>query len=114
MEAITENDCKIAVYIWNILRSKIQVLWSWGFEDVKTINNGVSFKVNGLILKGRVEIYLNEGKDLFEVSFYDKDENLIKQIDEVYFDQLVNVIDKNVEYTGSDYEDKVKETYQII
>lgn len=108
MEAITENDCKIAVYIWNILRSKIQVLWSWGFEDVKTIKNGVSFKVNGLILKGRVEIYLNEGKDLFEVSFYDKDENLIKQIDEVYFDQLVDVIDKNVEFTGSDYEDKVK------
>lgn len=114
MEVITENDCKIAVYIWNILRSKIQILWSWGFEDVKTIKNGVTFKVNGFLLKGRVEIYLNEGKDLFEVSFYDKDENLIKQIDEVYFDQLVDVIDKNVEYTGSDYEDRVNETYQVI
>lgn len=81
---------------------------------MKTIKNGVTFKVNGFLLKGRVEIYLNEGKDLFEVSFYDKDENLIKQIDEVYFDQLVDVIDKNVEYTGSDYEDRVNETYQVI
>lgn len=114
MEVITENDCKIAVYIWNILRSKIEVLWSWGFEDVKTIKNGVTFKVNGFLLKGRVEIYLNEGKDLFEVSLYDNDGNLKKQIDDVYFDKLVDTIDSNVEYTENDYCDRVKEAYQVI
>jgi len=114
MEVITENDCKIAVYIWNILRSKIQILWSWGFEDVKTIKNGVTFKVNGFLLKGRVEIIYNSSSDLFDVSFYDNDNKPVKTIEDVFFDQLVDSIDRNVEYTGSDYEDRVNETYQAI
>jgi hypothetical protein len=114
MEAITENDCKIAVYIWNILRTKIQVLWSWGFEDVRTIKNGVTFKVNGFLLKGKVEIIYNSASDLFDISLYDNDGNLKKQIDDVYFDKLVDTIDSNVEYTGNDYEQRVKDAYQAI
>ena len=114
MEVITENDCKIAVYIWNILRSKIEVLWSWGFEDVKTIKNGVAFKVNGFLLKGSVEITYNSGKDLFDVIFYDNDGKLKKQVDDVWIDQLVDTIDRTVEYTENDYGDRVKEAYQVI
>lgn len=114
MEVITENDCKIAVYIWNILRSKIEVLWSWGFEDVKTIKNGVTFKVNGFLLRGRVEIIYNSSSDLFDISFYDNDNKQVKMIEDVFFDQLVDSIDRNVEYTGNDYGDRVKEAYQVI
>lgn len=114
MEVITENDCKIAVYIWNILRSKIEVLWSWGFEDVKTIKNGVTFKVNGFLLRGRVEIIYNSSSDLFDISFYDNDGKLKKQVDDVWIDQLVDTIVRTVEYTENDYCDKVKEAYQVI
>ena len=38
-----------------------------------------------------------EGADIFQVLLYDEEENLLKQIDDVYLDNLAETIDLNVE-----------------
>lgn len=114
METITEADCKMSVYIWNILRSQIQILWSWGFSDVRTIKNGIKFHVQGFKLSGTVEIRLNEGSDLFEVSLFEEDGRLRNTIEGVFIESLVSTIDNEVEYTGEDYADRVKESLEVI
>lgn len=112
-ETITEADCKMSVYIWNILRSQIQILWSWGFSDVRTIKNGIRFHVQGFKLNGTVEIRLNEGSDLFDVSFLEDSGNLKKAVNGIYIDSLVSTIDNEVEYTGEDYAEKVEESLKV-
>lgn len=92
------------------------VSMSWGIDpsSLKMIENGVRFHVQGLKLRGFVEIVYNEGSDYFNVSFV-KDENPTERetIEDVAFDELVRVIDERVEYTGSDYTDRIKREYRI-
>lgn len=46
--------------------------------------------------------------DLFQVSLYDEEGNEVKRIDDVYLDNLAEVIDQNVEnYLVEDYNAKV-------
>ena len=86
-------------------------MWSWGFNSPIAIENGLRFKVQGFKFRGIVEVKYNEGSDLFDVSFI-KAGKVIKTIDGVFFDMLVETIDNYVEKT-SDYEQRVREEYQI-
>ena len=90
----------------------IPVIWSWGQyalqalsqEDLKTlnINNGLGalkFKVNGHHHKGHVLIVLN-GVDTYDVyicSIRAGKINTKYKIEGLYFDQIGNWIDENVE-----------------
>lgn len=60
---------EMAQYIMGILKAKLMVVWSWGFNSPMAIPNGLRFKVQGFKFRGVVEVAYNEGKDLFEVSF---------------------------------------------
>lgn len=102
---------EMAKYIMQILRSQLMVMWSWGFNSPIAIENGLRFKVQGLKFKGFVEVVYNEGWDLFDVSFI-KAGKVVKTIDGVFFDMLVETIDNYVEKT-SDYEKRVKEEYSL-
>ena len=102
---------EMAKYIMRILRSQLMVMWSWGFNSPIAIENGLRFKVQGFKFRGVVEVKYNEGSDLFDVSFI-KAGKVIKTIDGVFFDMLVETIDNYVEKT-SDYEQRVREEYQI-
>ena len=101
----------MAKYILSILRTQLMVVWSWGFHQPIAIDNGLRFKVQGFKFKGVVEVVYNEGWDLFNVSFI-KANKVIETIEGVYLDTLVDTIDCYVEKT-SDYEQRVKEEYQI-
>ena len=101
----------MAKYIMQILRSQLMVMWSWGFNSPIAIENGLRFKVQGFKFRGIVEVKYNEGSDLFDVSFI-KAGKVIKTIDGVFFDMLVETIDNYVKKT-SDYEQRVREEYQI-
>ena len=90
----------MAQYIMSILKTKLMVVWSWGFNSPMAIPNGLRFKVQGFKFRGVVEVAYNEGKDLFEVSFI------------VYLDMLVDVIDNKVEKTA-DYKERVEQTYSL-
>ena len=102
---------EMAKYIMSILRTQLMVVWSWGFNSPIAVKNGLRFKVQGYKFRGVVEVVYNEGKDLFDVSFI-KTNKVIKSVEDVYFDMLVDVIDNYVEKT-SDYEKRVKQQYSL-
>lgn len=89
------------------------VYFSWGvskvgygfYEGMPTL----IMQVSGLLHKGRVLVSLNEGKDVYEVRLQDNEHNIIKTIDEVYFDNLGSLIDSIVEHpTGISNEEYLK------
>lgn len=102
---------EMAQYIMSILKTKLMVIWSWGFNTPMTIPNGLRFKVQGFKFRGVVEVVYTEGKDLFEVSFI-KHGKVVEAITDVYFDMLVDMIDNKVEKTA-DYKERVKQIYSL-
>lgn len=97
----------MAEYILQILRSRLMVVFSWGFHHPTALpdDRGLAFEVDGFLYKGRVEVIYNDGADLFEVHLSD---GRIEA--DVYADCLVNVIDGMVERCGN-YKVRVKQEY---
>ena len=102
---------EMAKYILSIFKAQLMVVYSWGFHKPMALQNGLRFKVQGYKFRGVVDVVYNEGSDLFDVSFI-KANKVVKSIEGVYFDSLVEVIDDYVEKT-TDYEKRVKEQYSI-
>lgn len=104
----------MAEYILSILRMELMVVFSWGFHRPTALpdDGGLAFKVDGFKHRGWVFVKYNEGKDLYDVELRDKSLNVVRNIEDVYFDQLIAVIDNAVERT-SDYEKRVKKLYNI-
>lgn len=102
---------EMANYIMSILKTQLMVVWSWGFHQPVAIENGLQFRVQGFKFRGVVSIVYNEGSDLFDLSFI-KANKVVKSIDGVFFDLLIDTIDDYVEKTP-DYEQRVKEQYSI-
>lgn len=81
-------------------QTPMSVLCSWGalhgfFATIYKNMATLMFKVNGRLFKGHVLIAYNE-MDYYEI--YLKDENGTRLLqDEVYFDQLCEVIDEAIE-----------------
>lgn len=111
-----EATTEMGRYIWKIILTGGPVSMSWGIDltSIRQIKNGISFHVQGLKLKGTVEIVYDEGSDYFNVSFVN-DENPTERetVEDVAFDELVRIIDERVEYTGSDYMERIKREYNI-
>src|SRR5215469_6640570 len=99
-------------YIYSILKAQLMVVFSWGFNSPKPLTNGLQFKVQGFKHKGYVTVVYNKGADLFDVALYTSKFELLKKIEDVYLDQLVELIDEEVEKTD-DYENRVKTEYSL-
>ena len=99
----------MAEYILTILRSQLMVIFSWGFNSPKRLpeDKGLSFLVEGFKYTGKVKVIYNEGSDLFEVHLSDG-----TKVEDVYLDNLVEVIDNLVEKT-SNYEQRVQQEYAL-
>ena len=102
---------EMAKYILSIFKTQLMVVYSWGFNQPMALENGIRFKVTGFKFKGIVDVIYNEGRDLFDVSFI-KRNKVVKSIDGVYFDMLVDTIDNFVEKTA-DYDQRVIAEYSI-
>lgn len=104
----------MAEYILSILRTQLMVVFSWGFHRPTALPNdeGLAFKVDGFKHRGWVFVKYNEGKDLFDIELRDKSLNVVRDIEDVYFDQLITMIDNAVEHTEN-YEEQVKGLYNI-
>lgn len=84
--------------MWNV---DIATFFSWGvnkmkillFRDMPTLGINVS----GLQHKGWVYISLNEGLDLYEITLLTSNYKVLKTIEEVYCDQLAQIVDELVE-----------------
>lgn len=115
MENNNHYNQELARYIWSILKTQIAIFMSWGVDpkSMKTIDAGLEFHCQGFKHKGKVQIVLDEGKDLFEVHLISENEEKVKTIEDVYLDNLISVIDENIEKTD-DYEKRISETYNIL
>lgn len=103
-------------YIWRIILSGGPVTMSWGidFRTIRQIENGLSFHVQGLKFKGTVEIIYDEGSDYFNVVFVKEGNPTEREtLEGIAFDELVRIIDERVEYTGSDYMERIKREYGL-
>lgn len=100
----------MANYILAILRTSQNIVWSWGFNSPKPLDNGLTFKVQGFLHKGWVSVEYNEGSDLFDIKLLSYQLKEVKSIEGIYVDQLVDVIDDSVECCDN-YEEKVESTY---
>ena len=92
-----------------ILRSQLMVVFSWGFNSPKRLldDKGLRFNVEGFKYRGVVEVSYNIGSDLFEVHLSDG-----TKVEDVYLDNLVEVIDSLVEKTPN-YEQRVQQKYAL-
>lgn len=106
----TNRNYELAMYIWQILKTQMTVIMSWGLDPSKArvIDNGMEIRVQGFIHTGFVQITLNEGTDLFEIKLLSEERELVKFIDGVYLDCLVNTLDENIEKCEN-YEQRISE-----
>ena len=101
---------EIANYIWQILKTRMQIIMSWGIDPsrARVINCGIEIHVQGFLHTGFLQITLNEGTDLFEITLLSENRETVKFIDGVYLDCLVETIDREVEKCDN-YEQRISE-----
>ena len=112
MEKIEQHDIEIGQYILTILGRKLNIVCSWGFDPktLRPIKYGIEFHVQGFKHKGKVQVRLNEGKDLFEVTLVSDAGETVETKESIFLDELISTIDDAVENV-EDYEKRVCEEY---
>ena len=110
-----DYNLELAKYIWSVLRMEIAIFMSWGVEpkSMKVIEKGLEFHCQGFKHTGKVQIVLDEGKDLFEIHLISENGEKVKTIEDVFIDKLISVVDENIEKT-EDYGKRISETYHIM
>ena len=110
---ITQEDKEMSDIILKILKfQNFVLLMSWGFTSAVVIKQGLRFETNGFIHKGIVEIYYDQGEDLFDIRLLNKDNQIIKLINHVYVDELVEILDLNIEKVNN-YNERVNQEYNL-
>lgn len=100
-------------YILSILKTNLNIVWSWGFNSPQAIQNGLRFKVQRFLHTDWVLVEYNEGSDLFDIKLLSNGLTEIKFIEGIYIDQLIDVIDNHVEYCKN-YKERVKDEYSLL
>ena len=115
MDRDFDYNLKIAEYIFEIFKSDLPVVWSWGIDlaSIQVIDLGVKFHVQGFKHKGMVQVVINEGEDLFEVSLISENDKTVKTIEHIFLGDLISVIDDAVEKTDN-YSERICQEYGII
>lgn len=107
-------NTRMAEYIMILLKSRLTIMWSWGCRSFVALNDGLMWHVQGYLHNGWVKVLYNYGTDAFDVYFLNNSKKLAKKVEEVYLDNLVDVIDWYVEKDDSfDYAQRVNEQYSI-
>ena len=87
---------------------------SWGINpaSITIVEVGVRFHVQGFIHTGYVQVVLNEGEDLFEVTLISEEGETLKTIEHIFVDNLICVIDEAVEKCEN-YQERISQEYQL-
>ena len=112
---IDEHDIEIGQYILTILKTRLDIVASWGLdpETLRPIKYGIQFHVQGFKHTGLVSVKLNEGEDLFEVVLISDAGDTVETRKSIFFDDLISTIDELVEKT-EDYEKRISEEYPFL
>ena len=115
MAKIEQHDIEIGKYILSILKTRIDIVSSWGLdpESLKPIKYGIEFHVQGFKHTGIVQVTLNEGEDLFEVCLISESGETVETHKSIFLDNLISVIDDAVEKVD-DYEKRVATEYPYL
>ena len=107
-----EYSREIAGYILSIFRTNPFVVMSWGINpaSIEVVDLGVKFHVQGFKHKGFVQVVLNEGEDLFEVTLISEEGETINTIEHIFVDNLICIIDEAVEKCEN-YEVRICQEY---
>ena len=110
-----EYSKEIAGYILSIFRSNPFVVMSWGINPatITIVDVGVKFHVQGFLHTGYVQVVLNEGEDLFEVTLISEEGEILNKIEHIFVDNLICVIDSAVEKCEN-YQERISQEYQLI
>ena len=79
-----------------------QIVWSWGAHAWAGGEDFLEFKVQGYKLNGFVRITLN-GLDLYDITLKNLKGEVVKEIKDVYNEDMVNIIDNEVETNNGKY-----------
>ena len=106
---------KMCLYIMRILSCKPNVVMSWGVCKFRALqgDEGVMFHVQGFKFNGWVKCVYDLGADLFNIFYIDNKGKTQKIQKGIYFDELVDTIDREVEKVEN-YNQRVKELYSWI
>ena len=106
---------KMCLYIMRILSCKPNVVMSWGVCKFRALqgDEGVMFHVQGFKFNGWVKCVYDLGADLFNIFYIDNKGETQKIQKGIYFDELVDTIDREVEKVAN-YNQRVKELYSWI
>ena len=115
MEKIEQHDLEIGQYILTILKSRLDIVASWGFDPktLKPIKAGIEFHVQGFKHTGLVHVTLNEGEDYFEVSLISDSGETKETRKSIFLGELISTIDDAVERVD-DYEKRVATEYPYL
>jgi hypothetical protein len=105
-----QEDKEMAQYIMKVLSMRKITLMSWGFYNPTVITDGLQFEVSGFLHTGFVKVIYQHGLDLFKICLLSTKMEDVKELTEIYFDELVTVIDEHVEMVEN-YEERVKLAY---
>ena len=110
-----EYSKEIAGYILSIFRSNPFVVMSRGINpaSITIVKVGVQFHVQGFIHTGFVQVVLNEGADLFEVTLISEEGETLKTIEHIFVDNLISILDNEIEKCEN-YEERISQEYQLI
>ena len=110
-----EYSREIAGYILSIFRTNPFVVMSWGINpaSITIVEVGVKMHVQGFLHTGYVQIQLNEGEDLFEVTLISEEGEILKTIEHIFVDNLISIIDDAVEKCEN-YQERISQEYSII
>ena len=116
-----ENDMdedyskEMAGYILSIFRTNPFVVMSWGINpaSIEVVDLGVKFHAQGFKHKGFVQVVLNEGEDLFEVTLFSEEGETVNTIEHIFVDNLIPIIDDAVEKCEN-YEKRISQEYGIF
>ncbi len=110
-----EYSKEIAGYILSIFRTNPFVVMSWGINpaSITIVEVGMKFHVQGFLHTGYVQVQLNEGEDLFEVTLISEEGETVNRIEHIFVDNLISIIDDAVEKT-EDYEKRISQEYGIF
>jgi hypothetical protein len=112
---IDEHDIEIGQYILTILKTRLDIVTSWGLdpETLRPIKYGIQFHVQGFKHNGLVRVTLNEGADLFEVCLISDNGEMTDSRESIFLEDLISTIDELVEKT-EDYEKRISEEYPFL
>ena len=94
----TENKRHLNVQeILQFLQAHRSIVWSWGAKSWTNVaNKGLAFNVSGFKFKGNVMITLNS-LDLFNIYFHNRNGKVTSEVNDIYIDDLIIVLDEAIE-----------------